>query len=96
MAVAAWLCDCGCGCGCGCGCVWLWLADGIHTFLYTFLDTANPMANMPKPIENPGFSYILELLQRLLPNSTKTGAEGGFYNLFMQAMNHRCVSNLCC
>ena len=54
------------------------------------------MANMPKPIENPGFSYILELLQRLLPNSTKTGAEGGFYNLFMQAMNHRCVSNLCC
>ena len=76
--------------------MWLWLADGIHTFLYTFLDTANPMANMPKPIENPGFSYILELLQRLLPNSTKTGAEGGFYNLFMQAMNHRCVSNLCC
>lgn len=58
----------------------------VCSFMYSFMDTADPMRNLPAPIEAPAFSLTLDAMARLLPNTT-SGVS--FWSLFMEGINHR-------
>jgi hypothetical protein len=71
---------------------WAWFRTvqgmpyGYHNFLYTFLDTADPMKNLPKPIDTAVFTWFLTAMDRILPNST----EGvSIYSCFTEGLNQR-------
>lgn len=54
--------------------------------MQSFLDTSDPMQNLPAPIVAPTFQLVLEAMDRLLNNS----ASGvNVYALFVEALNHR-------
>lgn len=71
---------------------WTWFETvegmpyGFHTFMQSFLDTADPMKNLPQPIVAESLQFVLEAMDRLLPNSTH-GVN--VYSLFVQALNNR-------
>jgi len=50
---------------------WQWFATvqgqpyGMDTFMYCFMDTADPFANLPQPIDEAVFSWVIEGLDRI-------------------------------
>jgi hypothetical protein len=53
--------------------------------MYCFLDTARPMANLPEPIEEPAFTWVLTALDRILGESGKVN----MYSIFTEGINKR-------
>lgn len=44
---------------------------GYHTFLFSFLDTADPFTNLPQPLTLDFAAMVLNYLDHLLPNTTQ-------------------------
>lgn len=62
---------------------------GFHNFIYSFLDTADPMANLPKPFDDAVATWLVSFLDRLLGDS----GEVNMYSIFTAALNQRLKTN---
>jgi len=71
---------------------WAWfetvrgMAYGYHTMAYSLFDTALPMRNFPMPVDDDVITVVLNVLDRLLPNTT-TGVSG--FSMFTWGLNKR-------